>query len=77
MRIAAVDQGLTLVHFSAQPQPLLVTEATASDQFSAQPRTLLTIGPANIGQKSAHVQPKSGRLQSTKSAYVELKSGQV
>jgi len=36
-------QGLTLVHFSAQPKPFLVTEATASVHFSAQPETLLPV----------------------------------
>jgi hypothetical protein len=30
-------QGLTLVHISAQPEPVLVIEATASVHFPAQP----------------------------------------
>ena len=32
---ADAGQGLTLVHFSAQPQSFLVTEATASVHFSS------------------------------------------
>jgi len=32
-------QGLTLVHFSAQPEPLVVTAATATVHCSAQPET--------------------------------------
>jgi hypothetical protein len=35
------SQGLTLVHFSAQPKPFLVTEATANVHFSAQPKPFL------------------------------------
>jgi len=47
------DQGqeLTLVHFSAQPQPFLVTEATASVHFSTQPETFLPMRPLNIAHK--------------------------
>ena len=40
--------GLTLIHFSAQPQPFLVTEATASVHFSAQPETFLPMRLVNI-----------------------------
>jgi len=32
---------LTLVHFSAQPEPFMVTKATASPLLSAQPETFL------------------------------------
>ena len=32
---AAVRQGLTLVHFSAQREPLVVTDATATVHFLA------------------------------------------
>ena len=48
-----VRQGLTLVHFSAQRELLLVTEATASVHFSAQPETLLPMKPSNVSY-SAH-----------------------
>jgi hypothetical protein len=34
-------QGLTLVRFPAQPEPFLVTEATAKVHFPAQPETFL------------------------------------
>jgi len=30
-------QGLTLAHFSAQPEPVMVIEATAGVHFPAQP----------------------------------------
>jgi len=44
-----IGQGLTLVLFSAQPElPRLVTEATASVHFSAQPETLLPMTPPYI-----------------------------
>ena len=46
MRAFAPDtsnQGLTLVHFSAQPEPFLVTEATADVHFSAQPEAFLSL----------------------------------
>jgi len=36
-RKAGEGQGLTLVHNSAQPEPLLVIEATASVHFQTQP----------------------------------------
>jgi hypothetical protein len=36
-----VRQGLTLVHISAQPEPILVIEATASVHFPAQPEPFL------------------------------------
>ena len=49
-RITA-HQGLTLLHFSAQPEPFLVTKATASVHFSAQPETLLPMRPLNIAHK--------------------------
>jgi len=38
---AGAWQGLTLVHFPAQPEPLLVTEATARVDFSAQSETFI------------------------------------
>jgi hypothetical protein len=38
-----VRQGLTLVHFSAQPEPCLVTEATSKVHFSAPPETFLPL----------------------------------
>jgi len=44
----AAAQGLTPVHFSAQPKPFLVTEATASVHFSAQPETFLPMRPLSI-----------------------------
>jgi hypothetical protein len=34
-------QGLSLVHFSAQPEPFLVTEAMSSAHFSALPETFI------------------------------------
>jgi hypothetical protein len=34
-------QGLTLVHFSAQPEPLVVTDATAAVHLSAQAETFV------------------------------------
>ena len=36
-------QGLTLVHFPAQPEPFLVAEAKATVHLSAQPETLLPL----------------------------------
>jgi len=36
-------QGLTLVHISAQPEPLSVIEATASLHFPAQPEPFLCL----------------------------------
>jgi hypothetical protein len=44
-------QGFTLVHFSAQPEPLLVTEATASVHFLAQPETFLPMKSPNMAHK--------------------------
>jgi hypothetical protein len=38
-----ITQGLTLVHFSTQPQPVLVTDATTIVQFPAQPEMFLWI----------------------------------
>jgi len=43
--------GLTLVHCSAQPKTILVTEATASVHFSAQPETFLPMRPLNTANK--------------------------
>jgi len=48
-------QGLTLLHFSAQPEPFLVAEASASVHFSAQPETCMAMRPPNIAHNSAHV----------------------
>jgi hypothetical protein len=45
-------QGLTLVHISAQPEPLLFTGATASVHFSAQPETLLPAQPLHISHQT-------------------------
>jgi hypothetical protein len=42
---AREGQGLTLVRFSAQPEPLSFTEATASVHFSAQPEAFPAIKP--------------------------------
>jgi hypothetical protein len=47
----ASRQGLTLVHFSAQPEPFLVTEAKSSAQFSAQPETLWSMTAATTSSK--------------------------
>jgi len=57
-RAARAREGhrLTLVHFSAQPEPLSVTEATASVHFSAQPETWLPIKPPSISYKKCSVQ---------------------
>jgi len=44
-------QGLTLLHFSAQPEPCSVTEATASFHFSASPETLLPMTPPDIANE--------------------------
>jgi len=49
--LSACLQGLTIVHFSAQPKPFLVTEATASVHFSAQPETFVPMRPLNIAHK--------------------------
>jgi hypothetical protein len=49
--VDTATQGLTPVHFSAQPEPCLVTEATASVHFSAQPETLLHMPPPDIAHK--------------------------
>jgi len=38
--LAAASQGLTLVHFSAQPESCLVTDAKASVHFSSQLETV-------------------------------------
>jgi hypothetical protein len=59
-------QGLTLVHFPAQPEAFLVTEATARVHFSAQPETFLSSKTPNIAhqrcsrlaEKWAHVAHK-------------------
>jgi hypothetical protein len=52
--VSTPRQGLTLVHFQAQPEPFLVTEATARVRFSAQPETFLSLSSPNIA-RSSHV----------------------
>jgi len=44
---ASFTRGGTLLHFSPQPEPFLVTEATASVHFSAQPETLFVHKTSN------------------------------
>jgi len=55
---AAAAQGLTLVHISAQPEPVWFIEATASVHFSAQPDTFLPIKAPNIAHKNCSRQPE-------------------
>jgi len=43
--------GLTLVHSSAQPDPLSDTEATASVHFSPQPETFSAMKPPSTAHK--------------------------
>ena len=57
--VSAAGQGLTLVNFSAQPKPFLVTEATASVHFSAQPETFLPMRPLNIAHKKCSRQAET------------------
>jgi len=57
--------GLPLVHFSAQPEPCLVTAATISVHFSAEPGDAFaddTSRYTDIARISAHVKPKIGRM---------------
>jgi hypothetical protein len=50
-RSATWKYGLTLVHFSAHPEPLFEPEAKASVHLSAQPETFLPVEPPNIANK--------------------------
>ena len=43
--------GATRVHFPAQTEPYLVTEARARVHFSAQPETILSLKSPNIAHK--------------------------
>ena len=54
-------QGLSVVHFSPQPEPLLVTEATARVHFSAQPETFTPIRPPNKAHQNCSRQAKKWR----------------
>jgi len=60
--LGGAGQGLTLVHFSAQPEPFLGTEATSSVHFSTRPETFVRMKPPRIAHKTAHVKPKSERM---------------
>jgi len=44
-------QGLTLVHFPAQPDPFLVTQVPAIFHFPAQPETLLSLKSPNAAHR--------------------------
>jgi len=70
-------QGLTLVHFSAQPEPLLFTEARASVLFSAQPATFMPMQPLNIAHKMCSRQAEKWTRVATRNAHVELRGGRV
>jgi len=74
---SASDQGLTLVHFSAQPEPLLFTEATASVHFSAQPETFLPEQPLSIAHTTCSRRAEKWTLVAQKKRLVELRSGGV
>ena len=52
-------QGLTLVHFSAQPEPMLVTEAISSAHLSAQPETCFVLEGTNTSNKKSP--PEAGK----------------
>jgi len=54
-------QGLPLVHFLTQPEPLLVTEATSNVHFSACPETFLPITPRNIAHSKCSRQAETWR----------------
>jgi len=55
-------QGLTLVHLSAQPEPFLVTDATASVHFLAQPGTFLMMKLPKQPTKSTYLESEGGRV---------------
>jgi hypothetical protein len=74
-RTAGGRQGITLIHLSAQPEPLSVIEATASVHFSAQPETILRKKLPNTANEECSRQAGQLRLVVQKNAYVELKSG--
>jgi len=75
--VGAHEQGLTLVHFSAQPEPFLINEATLSVHFSAQTETFLPMRPLNIAHTKSSLQAEKLTSVVHKSTSVELKSGQV
>jgi len=58
--------GPLLVHFSAQPQPLLVIVATAIVLFSARPETFHVRKLPRYFMEVAHVKLKSGRCSTQK-----------
>jgi hypothetical protein len=64
--VKSLGQGLTLVHFPAQPEPFMVTEATPSVHFSAQPDTALSM-------KHPYVAHKKCSRQAEQSTYVAHK----
>jgi hypothetical protein len=77
--ITPARQGLiTLVHFSAQPEPILVIEATA---IVISKLNLIRFCGLNTQHspvtKRAHDKLRSEDLQPTKGAYIELRSGPV
>ena len=51
LRQHADGQGLRLVRFSAQPEPLLFTKASASVHSSAQPDIFLPMTPVSIAHQ--------------------------
>ena len=51
MPVGDPGHGLALVDLSAQTEPLLVIEATASFYLSAQPGTFLPMKPPNTAPK--------------------------
>jgi len=59
MHSHAWRQGLTLPHFSAQPEPFLVSEATTSVHISAQPETFAPIRPHNIAHQKLSSQAET------------------
>jgi hypothetical protein len=62
---------------SAQPQPILVTEATATAHLSDQPEPSCDSNAQIKLTKRAGDTPTSSGVQLTKGAYVELESGRV
>ena len=70
-------QGLTLVHFSAQLEPIVFFVATASVHFPSQPVPFLGHKHTTYPTKLAEDTLTSGGVQPTKGAYVELRSGRV
>jgi len=71
-------QGLTLLHYPPQPEPLfwsLMPQAVSTSQLSL--RRFCQRNLSTWPTTSAHVKPKSGREYPTKSAHVEPKSGRA